>query len=179
MTCRSLTTQFRPAAAFTLIEVALALAVTVFGFVVLGALLPGGQLRLRQAMDVTVTAQIARQVASEAGLTDFAEVLRQAGYPTRMGWLPRRYFAATGREVAADALDRVYEVHARLLRHDQLPHGGDDRWDAHGQVALMVEIVALGAGYTAPLAADGLVDRARGPYPVAAFPFVLGGHAAR
>ena len=169
----------RPVAGFTLVEVSLALSIVVFAFVSLGALLPSGQGRLRQAMDMTVAAQIARQVAGEAEAADFSEVLRDAGRPVRMGWLPRRYFAATGREVEASALDRVYEVNARLLHHDQLPGRGGDRWDARGQAALTVEIVVLSAGVTAPLGADGLVDRARGPYPVMTFPFVVGGHTAR
>jgi uncharacterized protein (TIGR02598 family) len=162
-----------------LVEVALALAMIVFAFVALGALLPGGQTLLRRAMDITVATQIARQIAGEAQLADFAEVLQQGGRPVRMGWLPRRYFAVTGREVEAEALDRVYEVHARLLRHDQLPGGGGDRWDARGQAALTVEVVALSAGVTAPLGANGLVDPTCGPYPVVTFPFVVGGHAAR
>jgi uncharacterized protein (TIGR02598 family) len=167
------------AAGFTLVEVALALAMIVFAFVALGALLPGGQTLLRRAMDITVATQISRQIAGEAQLADFAEVLQQAGHPTRMGWLPRRYFAATGREVEAAALDRVYEVHTRLLRQDQLPGSGGNRWDARGQAALTVEVVLLSAGVTAPLGSDGLVDRARGPYPVVTFPFVVGGHSAR
>ena len=168
-----------PAAGFTFIEVALALAVIVFVFVSLCGLLPSGQAQLRRAMDITVAAQIARQVAGEAGVTDFSDVLRDAGHPARMGWLPRRYFAATGREVEAAALDRVYEVNTRFLRRDQLPLRGGERWDARGQAALTIEVVALSGGVTAPIGAHGLVDRTRGPSPVVTFPFVAGGHATR
>jgi uncharacterized protein (TIGR02598 family) len=171
--------------AFTLIEVAIALAVVVVVIVSLLALWPSGQDRLRSAIDTTVAAQLARRISAEAELADFSEVLRLAGMKDSsapaMGPLPRRYFSYVGQEVRQDDPERTYEVVTRVSRCEQLPISGGGsamRWDARGQLALTIEVVASPAGMEALVGADGLVDRTKCKAQVIAFPFIIGGHSS-
>jgi len=171
--------------AFTLTEVALALAIVVIFVVSLLALWPSGLDRLRSAIDTTVAAQLARRISTEVELADFSEVLRLAGMKNSsapaMGPLPRRYFSYVGQEVRQDAPERTYEVVTRVSRCGQLPisvGGAAMRWDARGQLALTIEVVASPAGMEALIGADGLVDRTKCKAQVIAFPFIIGGHSS-
>lgn len=58
-------------AAFTLVEVTLAIGVVAVAFVALFGLLPGGMGMFRQAMGITIGSQIAQRVLNDAQQTDF------------------------------------------------------------------------------------------------------------
>ncbi len=58
-------------AAFSLIEVVLAVGVIAFAFVAILGLLPAGMTQFRQAIDTSVCAQIAQRVINEVQQTDF------------------------------------------------------------------------------------------------------------
>ena len=170
--------------AFTLVEVALAIAIVAFVLLVLAAVWPDGQDRLRGAIDVTIAAQLAQRVSAEVELADFADVLKAAGiggHPApAMGALPRRYFSYFGCEVVPDDPTRVYEVLTRVSHREQLPsQAGNNptRWNAQGQLVLTIEVVASAGTAPTSLGENGLVDRVHCRWPVVSFPFIVGGHS--
>ncbi len=170
------------AAAFSLIEVAITIAVLALAFVALLSLVPPAHQQLKTAMDTTTAAQIARSVVSELQAAGLREVLRlgrmeEANAP-RMANLPAKYFTSTGREVAPDEPDRVYRVNTRLLRDEQIS-GTNARAHARGRAMLTVEVVAVPAGVPVVIGENGLVDRTRCPFAIATFPSVIGGHSMR
>ena len=171
--------------AFSLIEVALALAVAAFVLVGIAGVWPSGQDRLKGAIDMTIAAQLAQRLSAEVEVAEFPDVLRLAGLADgtspAMGALRRRYFSYTGREVLEDDPARIYEVLTRVAHRDQLPlqtRGAAQRWNAQGQVVLTIEVVASLAGMRTPVGEDGLVDRVPCRRPTVAFPVIVGGNAS-
>ena len=170
---------------FSLVEVALALGVVGVVLACIAGVWPSGQDRLKDAIDMTIAAQLAQRLSAEVEVAEFPDVLRLAGMEDRnspaMGALPRRYFSYTGREVMEDDPARIYEVLTRVVHRDQLPlqaGSGATRWSAQGQVVLTIEVVASPAGMRTPVGADGLVDRAQCKHAMAAFPVIVGGNAS-
>ena len=167
---------------FSLVEVALAVAILSIAVTAVLGVWPAGQDQLRNAADATVTAQLAQRIAAETQQADFPDMLTLAGIGSgsETGSLPRRYFSQAGREVAQDDEDRMYEVLTRVSHRGQLPvqsAGAPTRWDAQGQLVLAIEVVVLPRGMQAAVGADGLVNRALCRRPVFAFPFVVGGNS--
>ena len=169
---------------FSLIEVAIALGIVAFVLAGLAGAWPSAQDRLKEAIDMTLAAQLAQRISAEVEVADFPDVLKLAGMsdsaPPEMGSLPRRYFSYVGREVPRDDPDRIYEVLTRVVHRGQLPvkaGGGAARWDAQGHLGFTIEIVFALPGMQVPVGADGLVDRKQFRRPVAAFPFVVGGNS--
>ncbi len=68
-------------AGFSLIEVALAIAVVAFAFVALLGLLPAGLTTFRRALDISICTQIAQRIVSDAQGADFDIVTDQADLP--------------------------------------------------------------------------------------------------
>lgn len=171
----------RQCAGFSLVEVALALGLAVVVISCIAGLWSNGQDRLKGAIDMTIAAQLAQRISADAELADFSEVLRIAGLTgsggSAAGSMPRRYFSYVGREVPQDDPARIYEVLTRASRREQMPSGGV-RWNTQGQLSLTIEVVASPAGTWIPVGADGLVDRAQFRWPVATFPFMVGGHSS-
>ena len=168
-------------AAFSLIEVAITIALLAVAFVALLSLVPPAHQQLKTAMDTTTAAQIARSVVSELHAAGLGEVLRlgrmdRANAP-RMANLPARYFTSTGREVTEDGPDYAYRVNSRVLRDEQI--AGVAGSGAGGRIMVTVEVVAVPAGVPLVLGENGLVDRSRSPFPIATFPSVIGGHSMR
>ncbi len=90
--------------AFSLVEVTLALGVVAFAFVSLFALLPIGLGVSREAIDNTVTAQIAQQLATQAQQTDFSKLSQLDGAIF--------YFNEEGGD--ATASDHIYKTHVAV-----------------------------------------------------------------
>ena len=65
-------------AAFTLVEVVLAIGIIAVAFVPLVALLPAGLGMSRNAIDTTIVSHIAQQLATEAQQTDFSVLVKSA-----------------------------------------------------------------------------------------------------
>ena len=167
---------------FSLVEVALALAVIVGALTAVLGTWPSGQEHLRKAGDMTIASHVAQRLAAEAKQADFPDVLQLAGIGggVEVGSLRRRYFSGAGREVVEGDADRMYEVFTRVSHRGQLPvqsAGGAGRWDAQGQLVLTIEVVVSLAGKQVPVGADGLVDRAKWRRQVFAFPLVVGGNS--
>jgi uncharacterized protein (TIGR02598 family) len=169
-------------AGFSLIEVALTIGLLAVSFVALLSLVPPAHQQLKSAMDTTTAAQIARSVGSELQAAGLGEVLRLGGMEDanapRMTNLPAQYFTSTGREVARDEPDRVYHVNTRVLLDEQLS-GAGARDGARGWAVLTVEVVAVPPDVPVVIGENGLVDRTRSPFAIAAFPSVIGGHSTR
>ena len=169
-------------AAFSLIEVAITIAVLALAFVSLLSLVPPAHQQLKTAMDTTTAAQIARSVVSELHAAGLGEVLRlgrmEGANAPRMANLPAKYFTSTGREVAPDEPDRVYRVNTRVLRDEQIS-GTDAQSRARGRAVLTVEVIAVPGGLPVAIGENGLIDRTRSPFAIATFPSVIGGHSMR
>jgi len=106
---------------FSLVEIALALGIVAFAFVGLFALLPVGMGIFREAMETSVSTQIAQRIVSDLTETEFDQLLANpisGSYYT----LPLRYFDDQGTEVKVTNpagptdLERtsiLYTVHVR------------------------------------------------------------------
>jgi uncharacterized protein (TIGR02598 family) len=106
-------------AGFSLVEVALALAIIAFGLVALMGLLPVGLAQFRDAMDTTIGAQIFQRVMGDVQQTDFDTLLASATERADGHYaLPIRYFDDQGNEVKAQGTDGITAADAeRILYH--------------------------------------------------------------
>jgi uncharacterized protein (TIGR02598 family) len=151
---------------FSLVEITIAIGVVAFAFVSLMALLPTGLNVFRQAMDTTVTAQIAQRITTELQETDYHTLLSATHLDgassdpvTReepaYGTLPRRYFDDQGNEIRPtsgkgelsekERLRVLYEAHVRISRDRQLlgyePGGKDERVGSRNLATAVVEVI--------------------------------------
>lgn len=132
---------------FSLVEVVLAVGVISFAFVAILGLLPAGLHQFRQAMDTSVTAQIAQRIIQDAQQTDFDIITEVAApgkrdpksttaftatvYPAKGTPRTVRYFDEQGNEVVtanatpsqAEAANIVYAVNTRIQPWPTLPGG--------------------------------------------------------
>jgi uncharacterized protein (TIGR02598 family) len=127
-------------AAFTLVEVALAIGIVAFAFVALLALLPAGQNAFRQSIDVAVCGQIAQRIINEAQMSDFKSLIDAAhlgnGTPPEFTFRAPlvtkpefRFFDDQGREIpvkggtptAEEQRKIVYQVNTRIMPRAPLP----------------------------------------------------------
>lgn len=155
----------RTSEAFSLIEVALAIAITGFAVVSLVTLLPIGLQTFRQAMDTAVSAQIAQRVVSDVQETDFDTLVSDALPEEGQFYvLPTRYFDDQGSEIhvgnpdapAPEELQRVlYTVRVRGSRPGErdpsdhttdyftsLPSKGGKRFNPRDLTILTVQVVS-------------------------------------
>ncbi len=89
-------------AAFSLVEVTLALGIMAFSFTSIIGLLPLGLTVFRQAIDVSVSSQIVQRVANDAQQTDFSLLIGDvSGTPLvgTDGTKATRYFDEQGSEI--------------------------------------------------------------------------------
>lgn len=131
---------------FSLVEVVLAIGVMAFAFVGIFALLPAGMTNFRQAMDLSVGAQIAQRVIGDAQQTDFNVLIDEKNLPTTANYTFRapkvgapvlRYFDEQGNEIvpknpASLSTEEkgkiIYHVNVRVMPQTALPRtntGGD------------------------------------------------------
>lgn len=170
--------------AFSLIEVALAIAITGFAVVSLVALIPGGMTTFRQAMDTSISAQIVQRVFADAQETDFDSLLESGEVRGEFFVLPTRYFDDQGEEVlienpaapSASELARArYEVHLRgslpgdsdpskhkLAHFTSLPARDypQGRYNPRNATILTAQIAHNPAQKRVPLDASQLIDKA-------------------
>jgi len=105
--------QVREAAAFTLVEVVLAIGLVAFVFIAIIGALPMGLGIFRQAMDTSISAQITQHIVSDAQQSDFNSLF--LGLTPQNGFyaMPQRYFDDQGSEVQAGAPTALYTVWVR------------------------------------------------------------------
>lgn len=126
---------------FTLVEIALAIAILAFAFLPLVALLPTGLHDFRGAMNLSITTQIAQQVISDAQQSDFDLLTDRRHFPKDAkleGFSFRaplinapalRYFDEQGAEIllegdkpnAAEKHRVVYQVNTRVQPQTAVP----------------------------------------------------------
>lgn len=110
---------------FSLVEVTIATGIAAFGIITLLGLLPSGMNLFRDAMNVTVSSQIAQRVIKEAAQTDYdtlVGVTPGAPAPTAPVIKPWRYFTDEGVELpASETGDAIFHVHTRVMAVTELP----------------------------------------------------------
>ena len=106
---------------FSLIEVTIATGIAAFGIITLLGLLPSGMNMFRDAMNVTVSSQIAQRLIKEALQTDYDTLV---GTATPTPGVPitkeTRYFNDEGVEVEKPA-DAIFHAHTRIMPATNLP----------------------------------------------------------
>jgi uncharacterized protein (TIGR02598 family) len=113
-------------AAFSLIEVTLAIGIVAFAFVPLFGLLPTGMNAFRQSSNNTVTAQIAQRVMNDCQQSDFSELITDAnGNPISgiTGCKAVRYFDNQANELSAAGTPAIYWVNTAITPATNLPAG--------------------------------------------------------
>lgn len=134
----------RQNAAFSLVEVTIAIGIVAFGFVAIFGLLPTGMTIFRQSINTTVTAQIAQRIINDARQTDFDALITDAGNSTialspanMTGRKAVRYFDDQGNEVAK--ISAIYWVNTRITRATPLPSvGGNSDLEDLAMVTIQV-----------------------------------------
>ena len=132
---------------FSLVEVAIAIAILAIAMVALIGLLPSGMSNFQQAMDTTVTSQIAQSVLHDAGQAEFNDLIdlkSLPGDPTGQGYCPERfsfraprveapgwrYFDVEGKEIRpksqeelskSEKLQIVKQLNTRIRPQAELP----------------------------------------------------------
>ena len=107
-------------AAFSLIEVTLAIGIVAFAFIGVFGLVPTGLNTFRQAIDTSVGSQITQRVFNEAQQTDF-DVLLKNGVGAFWN-KPVRYFDDQGNELSV-AANATYQLNTRILAATSIPNG--------------------------------------------------------
>ena len=105
---------WRSIAAFSLVEVTLAIGVFGFAFTAIVGLIPMGLTTFRQAMDASVGSQICQRVINDAQQTDFAVLTSSSN--TRVV----RYFDDAGNEMTTPA-KAIYHVNTVVTGTAALP----------------------------------------------------------
>lgn len=108
---RSAARGVRPASAFSIVEIMLAIGVVAFAFVALMGLLPVGLDGFRNALDTSVRSQIVQRLVTDAQQTDFEKLKAQAGQ--------FRFFDDEGTEVPAGA--SIYTASLLVEETTELP----------------------------------------------------------
>lgn len=159
---------------FTLVEVAVAVAVLTIALVGLFSLMPSGISNFRRAMDTSVSAQIAQRILQDAQQSEFDQLVDRAHLPAdleKKGYCPERfsfrapavhapqwrYFDEQGTEIRPRS-DKgklseeekqaiVYQVNTRIRPRAELPTFGE----SGGQVAQITVQIARNPGAMAKL----------------------------
>ncbi len=181
---------------FSLVEVTLSIGVIAFAFVALMGLLPTGLSVFREAMDTTVTAQIAQRITSELQETDYYALLRMANLDgsgsdpvtnvdPSYGVLPIRYFDDQGNEIRSrsdtgslsdeERLRVLYEAHVRLARDHQIlgqnPSGASERLGTRNMTTVLIQVISNPTGQEVVIdSSTKLVDTTQTKLPIQSYP---------
>lgn len=114
---------------FSLVEITIATGIAAFGLITLLGLLPSGMTTFRDAMNVTVSSQIAQRLIKEAVQTDYDTLVNVAGGTTPDPDTPvikaRRYFNDEGVELPPeDVAKAVFHAHIRVMPGTDIPTVG-------------------------------------------------------
>ena len=125
-------TQSQPAAAFTLVELALALGIVSFAMVSIFGLVPIGLQASRDSSDQIARTNITKQIASEAQLTDFDKLADLTKSPY--------YFDADG--VRCAKAESRYSASASLRTSTDIPGTGSEKWNSVALIELEITSVS-------------------------------------
>ena len=116
-------------AAFTLVEVVLAIGIIAFAFVGLLALMPVGLTNFRHAIDISVGSQIIQRLVDEAQQTDYTTLVSTP--------VARRYFDDQGNEVT-DIGTSIYTVEVSVIAPTTLPNTSTPATESLATVTLKI-----------------------------------------
>lgn len=110
-------------------EITIATGIAAFGLITLIALIPSGMTTFRDAMNVTVSSQIAQRLIKEAVQTDYDTLVNVSSGSTPTAGVPvikdRRYFTDEGVELKPDDVAKaVFHAHIRVMPGTGLPTVG-------------------------------------------------------
>jgi uncharacterized protein (TIGR02598 family) len=138
---------------FSLTEVAMAMGMIAFAFVALLGLLPVGLQTMRDAIDTTVTAQIASRLVNDAQQTDFDTLTNPEDLPEPSSRAFRqrfegdeefRYFDDQGVEVPAeDKAKAIYHAIARISPVTEVPTKDGEGIERNDDLATITVQVAF------------------------------------
>lgn len=135
-------------AAFSLVEVTLALGLVAFALISVLGLMPVGLTTMREAMDQTTQSQISRRVAGEMMLTPFSKL---------DAWLANGpiYFDDQGEKQAAENGETRYSVEIR--RGVSSFPGSSNETNLQGSLATFLIEIRRGSGPSAPFVSTNVV----------------------
>lgn len=161
-------------AAFSLIEVVLAIGVIAFGFVSILGLLPTGLQLFREAVETSVSSQIAQRVINDAQQTDFKVLTDEDNLPASLDTFTFqgpavavgafRYFDDQGNEIvpasgslsSSEQLRVVYWVNTRIKpRTDR----GQSTTRTQCLATVTVQVAKNPGNKNLPLGQDNLIVR--------------------
>jgi len=118
-------------AAFSLVEIAMALGIVSFAFISVLGLLPVGLSTFRKAINASIGSQIVQKVINEAQQTDFNQLITdqsgQSIQPGSTGVKANRYFDEQGNELNTPA-QSVYQVNTRITPSTVMPNNGGNAY---------------------------------------------------
>ena len=108
----------RPAAqaAFSLVEVVIAIGIVAFAFMAILGMLPVGMSVFRNSMNNAITSQIAQRVINDCQQSDFSELIKDEGgnpITAASGRKVKRYFDDQANETT-DVSQAIYWVNTRI-----------------------------------------------------------------
>ena len=106
------------AAGFSLVEIAMALAIIAFAFVTVFGLLPSGLTIFRRAMDISICSQVADRLINESQQTDFSELIKRD--------VVLRYFDEQGNEQPDVNSDTIYQGRILVQKKTSFPGAPDN-----------------------------------------------------
>lgn len=116
---------------FSLVEVVIALSLSVFALIAVMALLPNASKTQMQAMDLSVVSQISRKIFTEARQADFDQLIQGNA-------LTYRYFDYEGLEVPRAR--QVYTAEVRMDPKTDVPGPGTGRTNLFNMARLRVRV---------------------------------------
>ena len=145
----------RLVAGFSLVEVALAVAIIAVAYTGILALLPNGLNVFRQALDATVSSQIIQRVLNEAKETDFSALITGSTGATNETFLAInaldpakgtvRWFDDQANELSSPN-DAIYHVNTRIMPATALPRTGTGGVPDNANLATVTVQVANNPG---------------------------------
>ena len=153
-------------AAFSLVEVTVAIGIVAFAFVAIFALLPTGMRVFRQSINTTVTSQIAQRILNDAQQTDFEALIKDGGNSVILGAHATgrkavRFFDDQGNEQTSST-DAIYWANTRITPATPLPNTGIAAQDVPYLATVTVQ-VAHNPANAAPVLSSASADNQAKP----------------
>lgn len=134
-------------AGFSLVEVTIAIGIIAFAYVTLLGLLQSGLVSFREAMDRTISAQIAQAILNDKRQTPFADLINPAKNPAELR------FNDEGQPVR-DSSQTVFVATVKIESPVSVPGPGPSRFNNRSLAKVIVE-VSRRPGGTPPTGATG------------------------
>ena len=174
----------RVARGFSLVEVTIATGIASFGIITLLGLLPAGMNMFRDAMNVTISSQIAQRLIREAVQTDYDSLVEvDPETPSTVAVpvvKPVRYYTDEGVELPSNKRDEaIFHAYTRIMSATNLP-SSDGVVSNNSLATVSVQIALNPNNETIPLISGSGNPLAGTINPTTRIPFVTyNSHIAR